>query len=140
MKKVAGTLRLDLAQYREKQAFAQFGSDLDASTKAQLHRGERLVEVLKQPQYAPMPVELQVLSIFAANEGFLDELDLKEIAEYEAQMHGYLKQNAAEVLGAIRQSGQLADAQADKLRELLEKFTAEFLETSAAKREATRAA
>ena len=75
MKKVAGTLRLDLAQFREKAAFAQFGSDLDAATQAQLARGERLVEILKQEQYKPMPVEFQVISILAVNLGLCDKLE-----------------------------------------------------------------
>src|SRR5690606_22679608 len=90
MKKVAGTLRLDLAQYREKQAFAQFGSDLDAATQAQLARGERLVEILKQPQYQPMPVELQIASIFSANEGYLDQLEVSEVKQFESQLHNEL--------------------------------------------------
>lgn len=126
MKKVAGTLRLDLAQYREKQAFAQFGSDLDASTRAQLARGARLVEVLKQDQYAPMPVEFQVLTVFAANEGFLDELEVSDIKQYEPAMHEYIKANQAEILRALRETGQMTDEVVTALKKALATFTADF--------------
>lgn len=109
MKKVAGTLRLDLAQFREKQAFAQFGSDLDASTQAQLHRGKRLVEILKQGQYQPMPVELQIVSIFAANSGALDKLELDEIQGFEEYLHQIAERNHNDLLESIRQTGVLQD-------------------------------
>ena len=88
MKKVAGTLRLDLAQYREKEAFAQFGSDLDASTQRQLARGQRLVEVLKQPQYSPMHWADQVMVIFAATNGYLDNISVASIRDFE---NGFLQ-------------------------------------------------
>jgi len=127
MKKVAGTLRIDIAQFREKQAFAQFGSDLDAATKAMLSRGERLVEILKQPQYQPMPVEMQVLSIFAANNGYLDELALADIRSYETEMHRYIGGNHAAVLESIRSSGAISDEATTELKNALEKFTAEFI-------------
>ncbi len=127
MKKVAGTLRLDLAQYREKQAFAQFGSDLDASTRQQLARGERLVELLKQPQYKPMPVELQVLSIFSANEGFLDFLEVKEVLAFESQMHEHVQANNSDILAAIRDKGGMNDDQTDQLRKVLDRFTKDFI-------------
>jgi len=127
MKKVAGTLRLDLAQYREKQAFAQFGSDLDASTRKQLERGARLVEILKQPQYQPMPVELQVLSVFAANEGFLDELQISDIKEYETELHEFAKGNLDNLLGSIRTKGALSDEEVGKLKSGLKKFTDDFI-------------
>ena len=91
MKKVAGTLRLDLAQYRELAAFAQFGSDLDKATQRQLARGERLVEILKQGQYEPMPVELQVASIFAGTRGILDKLKVESVLPFEAFLHEYLR-------------------------------------------------
>lgn len=126
MKKVAGTLRLDLAQYREKQAFAQFGSDLDASTRQQLERGARLVEILKQPQYQPMPVELQIVSIFAANEGFLDELEISDIKEYEIELHDYIEGNLSDVLNTIRQKGSISDEETAKLKAAIAKFTEEF--------------
>lgn len=127
MKKVAGTLRLDLAQYREKQAFAQFGSDLDLSTRQQLERGQRLVEILKQPQYQPMPVELQVISIFAANEGFLDPLQIGDIREYENELHEYVRGNLSEVLKSIREKGAMSDDETVTLKKTLKKFTEEFL-------------
>ena len=128
MKKVAGSLRLALAQYREKQAFAQFGSDLDAVTKAQLDRGARLVELLKQGQYEPLPVELQVISILAANEGFLDALEISQVQEYEAKLHESIQANQAEVLQAIREKGALDDDNGKTLLSALEQFTATFIE------------
>ncbi len=127
MKKVAGTLRLDLAQYREKQAFAQFGSDLDASTKKQLDRGARIVEILKQPQYQPMPVELQVMSIFAANNGFLDALEVSDVREYETRLHEYLAANQSGILDGIRSSGTMSDEQTAQLKKAMQSFTGDFL-------------
>ena len=128
MRKVAGTLRLDLAQYREKQAFAQFGSDLDAATKKQLARGERIVEVLKQPQYKPMPVELQVMSILAANEGFLDELAVKDVLPFETALHQHLQANHPEFLSTIREKGALSDDQNSALKKVMADFTKVFAE------------
>lgn len=127
MKKVAGTLRLDLAQYREKQAFAQFGSDLDESTQRQLARGERLVEILKQTQYAPMPVAFQIISIFAANEGFLDKLKVSDIGDYEPKLHQYVQAEAPEVIKAISENGKMSDEEQIALRSAIEKFTEDFL-------------
>jgi F-type H+-transporting ATPase subunit alpha len=126
MKKQSGTLRLDLAQYREKQAFAQFGSDLDAVTRKQLARGERLVELLKQPQFKPMPVELQVLSIYAANQGLLDALDVSQIAAYEAGLHQYIKANKPDILQHVRAKGIWADEQQDELIKAMKQFTEDF--------------
>ena len=126
MKKVAGTLRLDLAQYREKQAFAQFGSDLDAATQKQLSRGERLVEVLKQGQYKPMAVEQQVISIIAANRGFLDELDVADIGAYEQMLQDYAQAEIPQVLEAIRTSGKMDEAQEKTLLDALATFTEDF--------------
>lgn len=121
MKKVAGTLRLDLAQYREKQAFAQFGSDLDAATQAQLARGERLVEILKQPQYQPMPVELQIASIYAANEGYLDQLEVSEVKSFEGQLHAELKAKHESVLAGVRSSGVLNEEGTEALKKVCAK-------------------
>ena len=132
MKKVAGTLRLDLAQYREKQAFAQFGSDLDASTQAQLARGERLVEILKQGQYVPMPVELQVVSILAANQGLLDELAIEDILKFESELHEYVKANCPEAVKAIKEKGATNDDEAQALKKTMEQFTKDFLVASKA--------
>jgi len=107
MKKVAGTLRLDLAQYREKQAFAQFGSDLDAATQAQLAKGSRLVEVLKQDQYKPMPIELQVVSIFAVTKGLCDKVPVSQIRSFEAKLHTFLKANHASLMDELRTKKEL---------------------------------
>ena len=127
MKKVAGTLRLELAQYREKQAFAQFGSDLDAATKAQLERGSRLVEVLKQDQYKPMPVELQVITIFAANNGYFDTLDIPMVRPFEKALHSHLAANHNNILESIKSKGSLEDNFATELKNVLQKFTPEFI-------------
>jgi F-type H+-transporting ATPase subunit alpha len=102
MKQVAGTLRLDLAQYRELAAFAQFGSDLDRATKAKLDRGARLVELLKQPQYQPMPMEEQVASIYAATRGLMDEIPVDKIREFESAYLSYLRDAKQDVLAALR--------------------------------------
>jgi F-type H+-transporting ATPase subunit alpha len=102
MKQVAGTLRLDLAQYREMQAFAQFASDLDAATQRQLSRGQRLTEVLKQGQYQPMPVEEQVLMIFCANEGYLDDVEIKDIKRFEKELLEFVKSQHAKALEQLR--------------------------------------
>ncbi|MFZ5813739.1 MAG: F0F1 ATP synthase subunit alpha [Bacillota bacterium] len=101
MKRVAGTLKLDLAQYRELAAFAQFGSDLDKATQARITRGQRTVEILKQPQYQPLPVELQVLSIYAASNGYLDDLEIGQVAAFERDLHTYFKANHADLLAKI---------------------------------------
>lgn len=126
MKKVAGTLRLDLAQFRELQAFAQFGSDLDAATQAQLARGERLVEILKQPQYQPMPVELQVVSIFAVNQGHVDDLEITSLLDFEKGLHAYLKSNNKDLLKTIADSGKLEDETSNALNQAIAKYLAEF--------------
>jgi F-type H+-transporting ATPase subunit alpha len=109
MKKVAGTLRLELAQFREKQAFAQFGSDLDPATQAQLARGSRLVEVLKQDQYSPLPFEMQVLSILAVISGEFDVLPLDKIREAEKFLHSQMTTTHVELLGKIKESKSLDD-------------------------------
>lgn len=126
MRTVAGTLRLSLAQYRELQAFAQFGSDLDAATLAELARGERLVEILKQGQYQPMPVELQVISIFAVNAGFADDLEVAQLQQFEKALHSHLQANHKEVLDKIRESGKLDDDQIATLEEIIGAFVKDF--------------
>jgi F-type H+-transporting ATPase subunit alpha len=110
MRQVAGTLRLDMAQFRELAAFAQFGSDLDKSTQAQLNRGRRLVEVLKQPQYQPLPVEKQVLMIFAGTNGFLDPVDAEHVGEYEREMYKFFDARKASVLRTLAEKKQFDDA------------------------------
>lgn len=122
MKQVAGRLRLDLAQYRELAAFAQFGSELDKATQARLARGERITEILKQPQYAPMPVEEQVVSIFAAVNGFLDDLAVEEVRRFDEEFRAWLKNNRAEILHEIRTSKCLTDETVEALKEGLKTF------------------
>ena len=122
MKGVAGTLRLDLAQYRELEAFAKFGSDLDKNTQAQLTRGERMVEILKQGQYVPMPVEKQVAIIFAVSKGYLDSVPADKVAEFELSLFDYLEANNADDLKTIIKEGVISD----KLEASLEKAISEF--------------
>jgi len=126
MKKVAGSIKLELAQYREMAAFAQFGSDLDASTQKLLARGARLTELLKQPQYAPMPVEEQVASIFAGTQGFLDSVDVKAVVRYEAAMLSYMRSDQPKILKAIRDTKALDDDTAKALKDALTKFGKQF--------------
>jgi F-type H+-transporting ATPase subunit alpha len=109
MKQVAGTLRLDLAQYRELAAFAQFGSELDKATQAQLARGERLTEVLKQGQYRPLPVEMQIIIIYAGTRGFLDDLSLAEIRSFEPELYTFLENYKSQLLRDIREQKILTD-------------------------------
>ena len=126
MKKVAGTLRLDLAQYREKQAFAQFGSDLDAATRAQLARGERLVEVLKQEQYKPMPVEFQVLSLYAVTSGATDSVPANQIRAFESAFHAHMSSTHAKVLEDLRSKKELTKDIEAELKKILANFVQEF--------------
>ncbi len=125
MRSVAGTLRLELAQYREKAAFAQFGSDLDAATQRQLARGARLVEILKQGQYSPMSVERQVIIIFAATQGFLDKHPINGLGAYEEQLRGFLAKKYPEITSTITSSGKLDDVKG-KLEQALKEFDGIF--------------
>jgi F-type H+-transporting ATPase subunit alpha len=127
MKSVAGTLRLDLAQYRELEAFAKFGSDLDKATLAQLTRGERMVEILKQNQYVPMDVEKQVAIIFAASKGHLDDLPVDQIADFERGLFEYLDANAADSLASIVSDGKIADETAEILEKAIVDYKAGFV-------------
>ena len=120
MKKVAGSIKLELAQYREMAAFAQFGSDLDASTQRLLNRGARLTELLKQRQYSPMPFEEQVVSIFAGTQGYLDALPARDVTRYEQSMLAAMRSDHADVLGAIRDSKDLSDDTRAKLKSALD--------------------
>ncbi len=122
MKKVAGTLRLDLAQYRELEAFAKFGSDLDKATQAQLTRGERMVEILKQGQYVPMDVEKQVAIIFAASRGFLDDVSTEKVAEFETGLYDYLNANNAEDLKSIHQKGVMSTDVSERLEKSISDY------------------
>ena len=126
MKKVAGTLRLDLAQYRELEAFAKFGSDLDKSTLEQLTRGERMVEILKQNQYVPMAVEKQVAIIFAASKGYLDDIDVEKVADFEVGLFEYLDANASDQLKAIKDEGTISDENSDALDKAISDFKNSF--------------
>ena len=126
MKKVAGTLRLDLAQYRELEAFAKFGSDLDKATLAQLTRGERMVEILKQNQYVPMTVERQIAIIFAASKGHLDDIEIEKVSEFESNLFDYLEANASDQLSSIKESGDLSDDASKSLDKLISDFKNSF--------------
>jgi F-type H+-transporting ATPase subunit alpha len=126
MKKVAGSIKLELAQYREMAAFAQFGSDLDASTQKLLARGARLTELLKQPQFQPMPIEEQVASIFAGTQGFVDPVPTADITRYEAAMLSYLRSDKPEILAKIRDTKALDDATSAALKDALATFGKQF--------------
>ncbi len=126
MKQVAGSLRLDLAQYREMAAFAQFGSDLDKATQAQLARGSRLVEILKQDQYAPLAIEQQVLIIFAATNGFVDEYDEAVLGRYEQELYPFAESRFAAVLTEIREKKKIDDDLKLKVENLLNEFKGFF--------------
>ena len=131
MKQVAGTLRLELAQYREMAAFAQFGSDLDKATQAMLNRGERLVEILKQPQYQPLPVEKQICLIFAATNKFLDDLPVSEASAFEKGLYRHLDAEGADLLAEIREKKSLDDSLKQKLRATLKAFKDTFAGSAA---------
>ncbi len=122
MKQVAGTMRLDLAQYRELAAFAQFGSDLDKATKAKLERGARLVELLKQPQYQPSPAEEQVASIYAATNGYLDDITVENVRDFETKYLAFLRDTKSEILEAIRTKKVLDDEVKGMLNSAIETF------------------
>ena len=127
MKQVAGTLRLALAQYREMAAFAQFGSDLDAATQRQLNRGARLVEILKQGQYVPLPIEKQVVSIFAANNGYVDEYETSEIQRYEQEMISFMESSHADVLATLAEKKAIDDELEGKIKAALDEFKGQFV-------------
>ena len=131
MKKVAGTLKLIYSQYRELQSFAQFGSDLDADTKARLEQGARIVEVLKQSQNAPVPVEKQVAILYAVTKGILEKVKVEDVSAYESGLYTYLDADAAgiEVMQLISSTGKLEPETEEKLRQVLEAYTENFLNT-----------
>jgi F-type H+/Na+-transporting ATPase subunit alpha len=126
MRQVSGTLRLDLAQYREKAAFAQFGSDLDAATQRQLARGSRLTEILKQDQYVPMSVERQILVVYAGTNGFLDKHPLNRLKEYERQLFDFIEQKKPEIFKELVEKGKIEDAFKAKLDATLKEFDGIF--------------
>ncbi|MEJ2565460.1 MAG: F0F1 ATP synthase subunit alpha [Gammaproteobacteria bacterium] len=122
IKKLGGGVRLDLAQYRELAAFAQFASDLDESTRKQLERGQRVTELMKQKQYSPLTVADQAVSLFAVNNGFIDDVDLKKVGAFEAALHSYMRSNNKELLDKINASGAYNDDIANELRGAIETF------------------
>lgn len=130
MRKVVGTLRLDLASYRELEAFAQFGSDLDKATQAKLNRGERTVEVLKQGLHKPLPVENQVMIIYALTNGYLDDIPVEDIQRFEEEMNIWMATNTEELLEEIRTTGNLPDT--EKMNEAIEAFKNTFLPSESA--------
>ena len=126
MKDVAGSLRLDLSQYRELESFAAFASDLDATSKAQLERGARLVELLKQPQYQPLPVEEQVVSIFLGTEGHLDSVPVEDVGRFEAELLDHVRASEGDILTQIRETGKLGEDLSEKLVEVINQFKKGF--------------
>lgn len=127
MRKVAGTLRLELAQYRELAAFAQFGTDLDKATLRQLARGERLTELLKQPQFKPLDVELQVIAIFAGTRGFLDEIKVPFISKYEEELYKFFKEEKSEIIKELREKKDISKELEEKLKNALKEFNDFFI-------------
>ena len=124
MKEVAGSLRLGLAQYRELAAFSQFASDLDDATRRQLNRGEKLTEVLKQPQYAPVPVEEQVLALYAVTEGYMDDVAVSDVRRFESELRDFFRGRYAHVLEGIAESGKLPEG--DEISEGIASFKETF--------------
>jgi F-type H+-transporting ATPase subunit alpha len=122
MKQVAGRLRLEYAQYRELEAFAQFGSDLDQATQRQLARGQRIVEVLKQPQYQPAPVEKQIMIIYAVTNGYLDDVEPGDVRQWEMDFHEFMDARRPEVLEAIRKRRTLDDTLIADVKSAIEEF------------------
>src|SRR5688572_10505744 len=127
MRQVAGTLRLDLAQYRDLAAFAQFGSDLDKATQAQLTRGARLVEILKQPQYEPLPVEKQVIIIYAATNGYLDAVEVEDVRRYEVELNQFLDTRKPQLLSGLAEKKELTDQIKGDLNQALKEFGDQFM-------------
>lgn len=124
--KVGGNMRLQLAQFREVQAFSQFASDLDKATRDQLERGKRLVEILKQPQYQPMPIEQQVTIIYAGNNGFVDDLPVESIRKFEEEFHPYMAENYPDVMEKIRSTKDLSKDTEANLVKAINAFKAQF--------------
>ena len=124
MRKVAGRLRLDLAQYRELEAFAQFGSELDPATQKQLSRGARIVEILKQPQYRPVPVEQQVMIIFAVTNGYVDDVEVGAVRAWEKAFHDYMAAQHPAIGEEIRTKRALSDDLTARLRQAIDQFKA----------------
>ena len=126
MRQVAGSIKLELAQYRELEAFSQFASDLDAATQRQLARGARLTELLKQDQYAPLSMEEQVVSIFAGVNGYLDTIEVRDVTRFEAQYLDAVRERGADILAAIRDEGVVSDETEGRLKAFLDDFVKTF--------------
>ena len=126
MKQVAGTIKLELAQYREMAAFAQFSSDLDAATQRLLNRGARLTELLKQPQYTPVPVAEQVVAIFAGVRGYLDKIEVADVTRFETGLLSAIRDKQPELLAAIRDEGELSPETEEKLKHFLDEYARTF--------------
>jgi F-type H+-transporting ATPase subunit alpha len=126
MKKVAGTMRIDLAQYRELESFAQFGSELDKSSQRQIDRGERVVEVLKQPQFQPVSVEEQICIIWAVTNGKLDDIPVSDVKRFENELREYMREQHSDLLDELRTEGVLTDEREDKLEQAVDKFKESF--------------
>jgi F-type H+-transporting ATPase subunit alpha len=122
IKKLGGGVRLALAQYRELAAFAQFASDLDETTRKQLERGQRVTELMKQKQYSPLSVAEMAISLYAVNEGFIDEVDVKKVVDYEAALHAYVGANHAELMDTINATGDYNDDIANGLDKAIKDF------------------
>ena len=127
MKKIAGPVKLELAQYREMAAFAQFASDLDASTKQLLDRGARLVEILKQGQYSPLTVPEQVVSIYAGVRGYLDKISVNDVVRFESEALAEVKNNHSDLLSSLDNEKELSKENDDKLKSVLDGFVEKFL-------------
>jgi F-type H+-transporting ATPase subunit alpha len=139
MKQVAGTLRLDLASYREKQAFAQFGSDLDAATQYQLNHGAHMMELLKQKRYAALDVADQVISIFAAKEDYLDDLELSQVLPFRDGLATFMRDNYPKLRDGVR-AGKISDELSDQLKAAIAEFKSDFVGTTAAEQDPADAA
>jgi F-type H+-transporting ATPase subunit alpha len=126
MRKVAGQLRLSLSQFRDLEAFAAFASDLDAASRAQLDRGARLVELLKQPQYSPFPVEEEVVSIWAGTTGQIDDVPVEDVRRFETEFLDYLRREQPGILASIRETGELSDDTATALKDAIDRFRRTF--------------
>ncbi len=136
MKQVGGTLKLDLAQYREMAAFAQFGSDLDPASQRMLHRGERLTEMLKQPQYSPLPMEREVLLIFAGNQGYLDKLEVDQVKTFEREIMSYFDSKHGDILDEIRTKREISDELRGRLVKAMDQFVEVFVSEHGAEKAA----
>jgi F-type H+-transporting ATPase subunit alpha len=126
MKRVAGSLRLDLAAFRDLEAFAQLGTELDAATQRQLDRGQRMVELLKQPQFQPFPLAEQVISIFAGTQGLLDDLAVADVSRFEAAMLQHFRDQHAGVLDQIATTGELPNELAEQVTQVVRDFKTQF--------------